>query len=121
MPIKTQTYQILLASPSDLAEERQAAAQAIHAWNAEHAVNEGIVFLPVMWETHATPQSGLRPQEVINKHLVEQCDLLIGMFWTRFGTNTGVAVSGTVEEVDQFVNTGKPALLYFLYCTSPRV
>jgi hypothetical protein len=35
------------------------------------------------------------------------------MFWTRIGTGTGVAESGTVEEIDQCVDAGKPALLYF--------
>jgi hypothetical protein len=31
----------------------------------------------------------------------------------KIGTNTGVADSGTVEEINQFVNAGKPAMLYF--------
>ena len=35
------------------------------------------------------------------------------MFWTKLGTSTGVAESGTVEEIDQFVEQQKPALLYF--------
>lgn len=35
------------------------------------------------------------------------------MFWTRLGTSTGVAESGTVEEIDQFVESDKPAMLYF--------
>jgi hypothetical protein len=35
------------------------------------------------------------------------------MFWSRLGSTTGVAVSGTVEEIDRFVEAGKPALLYF--------
>jgi hypothetical protein len=35
------------------------------------------------------------------------------MFWTKLGTNTGVAESGTVEEIDQFVAAKKPAMLYF--------
>lgn len=35
------------------------------------------------------------------------------MFWTRLGTSTGVAESGTVEEIDQFVSSGRPTLLYF--------
>ena len=113
MPIKTQTYRVLIASPSDLTEERHAAAQAIHAWNSEHVAAESVVLLPVMWETHATPQSCLRPQEAINHQLVQQCDMLIGMFWTKLGTSTGVAESGTVEEINQFVAAGKPALLYF--------
>lgn len=113
MPLKTVTYRVLLASPSDLAEERHAAEEALNAWNAQHAVAESVVLLPIMWEQHALPQSGLRPQESLNRQLVEQCDMLIGMFWTKLGTNTGVASSGTVEEIDQFVAAGKPALLYF--------
>jgi hypothetical protein len=35
------------------------------------------------------------------------------MFWTRIGTSTGVADSGTVEEIDHFVGAKKPAMLYF--------
>jgi hypothetical protein len=45
--------------------------------------------------------------------LVRGSDILIGMFWTKIGTNTGVAESGTVEEIDQFVAAKKAALLYF--------
>ena len=71
------------------------------------------ILLPVKWETHAMPQSGVRPQEAINRQIVRGSDILLGMFWTRIGTSTGVAESGTVEEIDQFVAAGKPALLYF--------
>jgi hypothetical protein len=35
------------------------------------------------------------------------------MFWTRLGSQTGVAASGTVEEIDKMVAAGRPALLYF--------
>jgi hypothetical protein len=112
MSFKSESYRVLIASPSDLPEERQAATEAINDWNAEHAVAESVVLLPVKWETHTTPQSGVRPQEAINRQLVRDCDILVGMFWTRIGTS-GVAESGTVEEIDQFVGAGKPALLYF--------
>ena len=104
---------MLIASPSDLAEERQVATEAINEWNSQHAVAEGAVLLPVKWETHATPRSGVRPQEAVNEELVQSSDILIGMFWTRFGTNTGIAESGTVEEIDQFLAASKPAMLYF--------
>ena len=39
--------------------------------------------------------------------------MLVGMFWTRLGASTGVADSGTVEEIDRIVSAGKPAMLYF--------
>ena len=113
MSFKSETYRVLIASPSDLAEERQAATEAINDWNVQHAVAESVVLLPVKWETHAIPQSGIRPQKAINRQLVQRCDILVGMFWTKLGTSTGVAESGTVEEIDQFVAAGKPALLYF--------
>src|SRR6266581_9631463 len=107
MAFRSETYRVLIASPCDLAEERQVATEAVNDWNAQHAVAEAVVLLPVKWETHATPQSGVRPQEAINRQLVNGCDILVGMFWTKIGTSTGVAESGTVEEVDQFVASGK--------------
>jgi len=113
MPFKAEIYRVLIASPSDLAEERQVATEAINEWNSQHAVAESAVLLPVKWETHATPRSGVRPQEAVNDELVHTSDILVGMFWTRFGTNTGIAESGTVEEIDQFLAAAKPAMLYF--------
>jgi hypothetical protein len=113
MSFKSDTYRVFIASPSDLEEERHAASEAINEWNAQHSAAESVVLLPVKWETHAIPKSGLRPQEAINRQLVQGCDILIGMFWTKIGTSTGVAESGTVEEIDQFVAMGKPTLLYF--------
>lgn len=113
MPFMTQTYRVLIASPSDLPEERLAATEAVNDWNALHSVAESVVLLPVKWETHATPETGVRPQEAVNRQLVDNSDFLIGMFWTKLGTDTGVAASGTVEEIDRFVRAGKPAMLYF--------
>jgi nucleoside 2-deoxyribosyltransferase len=110
---KASTYRVLIASTGDMAEERLAATEAVHEWNAQHAAAEGMVLLPVKWETHAVPTAGVRPQEAINRQLVDVCDILVGMFWTKLGASTGVAESGTVEEIGQFVGSGKPTMLYF--------
>ena len=40
MSFKSQTYRVLIISPSDLAEERQAATEAVNDWNVQHAVAE---------------------------------------------------------------------------------
>ena len=45
--------------------------------------------------------------------MVAHCDLLIGAFWTRLGTPTGAAESGTAEEIEHFREAKKPVLLYF--------
>ena len=113
MSFTANIFRVLIASPADLGEEREAATLAVNDWNAQHAAAEGIVLLPVNWETQSRPASGVRPQSAINTQLVQSCDLLVGMFWTRIGSPTGVAESGTVEEIDQFVANKRPALLYF--------
>jgi hypothetical protein len=112
MVFRPRAYRVLIALPSDMAEERQVATEAIHDWNAQYAEDESVVLLPVKWETHALPTSNTRPQAALNEQF-EACDLLVGMFWTKLGTDTGVAESGTVEEIDQFIEAEKPALLYF--------
>jgi hypothetical protein len=113
MSFTANVIRVLIASPSDLGEERKVAIETVYEWNAQHAEAESVVLLPVTWETHATPRSGVRPQAAINEQLVDQSDILIGMFWTKLGTSTGVAQSGTVEEIERFIAAGKPALLYF--------
>lgn len=113
MPFQAEVLRVFIASPSDLPEERVIACSAIDEWNALNASDEGVVLLPVKWETHATPETGGRPQEAINRQLVDDADMLVGMFWTKIGTSTGVAASGTVEEIDACVAAGKPTMLYF--------
>ena len=62
---------------------------------------------------HAAPDYGTRPQEVINRAIVDDCDLLVGVFWTRIGSSTGIADSGTLEEIERVGKAGKPIMLYF--------
>jgi hypothetical protein len=74
MAFKAEVYRVVIASPSDLTEEREIATAAINEWNAQHALAEGVVLLPVKWETHATPRAGVRPQQAINEELVTTSD-----------------------------------------------
>ncbi len=69
--------------------------------------------MPVSWETHTSPEQGVRAQALINSRVLKDCDLLIGVFWTRLGTPTGKAPSGTVEEIHEHIKDGKPAMIYF--------
>lgn len=113
MPQRGFIFRALVASPSDCAHERRLIPEVIAEWNAVHSLSNAAVIEPVLWETHSRPDLGDRPQGIINKQLVANCDLLIGAFWTRLGTPTGDAVSGTAEEIEQFRGAGKPVLLYF--------
>jgi hypothetical protein len=113
MPQRGHIFRVLVASPSDCVQERKIVPEVVSAWNAIHSFDVGAILEPVMWETHSRPELGDRPQGVINRQLIERCDLLVGTFWTRLGTHTGVAESGTAEEIEEIRSAGKPVLLYF--------
>jgi hypothetical protein len=111
---------ILIASPSDVKEEREVVTQAIYNWNASHFLETGIILNPIKWESHSYPASGNRPQAIINKQLVDSGDILVGIFGYKLGTPTGVAQSGTIEEIEEFRRAGKYIALYFSTANVPR-
>lgn len=121
MPYVATVIKVMIASPGDVQEERGIAVDVIHEWNSIHATYRGQILQPVRWETDTAPEFGDRPQEIINRQVLRDCDLLVGMFWTRLGTPTGVASSGTLEEIQEHLKAGKPAMLYFSQAPSrPR-
>lgn len=113
MSYEAKVFRVLIASPSDVHDEREIAVKTIQEWNDLNSAERQIVLLPLRWETHTAPEYGKRPQEVINRQMVDHCDLLIGAFWTRIGSPTGVADSGTLEEIERVAGQGKPVMLYF--------
>lgn len=113
MPQQGTILRVLIASPGDVQKERQAIPEVIAAWNAANSLERAVIIEPVKWESHAVPGLDGRPQGMINNQLVDICDFLVGVFWTRLGTDTGVAPSGTAEEIDEFRKANKPVLLYF--------
>lgn len=113
MSFEATVYRVLIASPGDTEEERRIIPEVINDWNASSAAATGIILMPVKWESHTSPLLGNRPQEIVNKQIVDDADLLVGIFWTRIGTQTGKYISGTVEEIQKFISCEKPAMLYF--------
>jgi len=69
----------------------------MHEWNELHATEDEISFQPMMWEFAAVPVMGDRPQAILN-HQLGDSHMLVGAFWTRIGTPTGVDISGTSEK-----------------------
>lgn len=66
-----------------------------------------VTVVPVSWSEHAYSEFGIRPQESLNKQLVEEDDPAFAMFADRLGTPTGEADPGTVEEMDVMREAGK--------------
>lgn len=111
---------VLIASPSDVSEERDIVTNSVHAWNAAHYSTTGIMLNPIRWESHSFPASGDRPQAIVNRQIVDEGDFLIGIFGNRLGTPTGKAQSGTIEEIERFRQAGKHVALYFSTANVPR-
>ncbi len=106
-------YNVMIASPGDVEPERKIVRDVIHEWNDIHSEGRAVRLAPIGWDTHSSPEMGNHPQDIINKKVLDRCDLLVGIFWTRIGTPTREHASGTVEEIEEHIKAGKPAMLYF--------
>lgn len=106
---------VFIGSPDDVAEEREAAVRVIHEWNASHSLSRRTLIEPVRMETHAQAALGAHPQAIINGQLLDRCDFLIAIFWSRLGTPTSSAESGTVQEIKEFIDRqgAENVLLFF--------
>ena len=113
MSYQAKVFNVMIASPGDVASERTIIRDVIYEWNAVHSKARNIVLLPVGWESHSSPEMGASPQEIINNQILDKCDFLVGVFWTRIGTPTTEYASGTVEEIEKHILADKPAMLYF--------
>jgi hypothetical protein len=92
---------VFVASPKDVAEERACLEDVVREINLTWSKNLGIRLELIKWETHAFPGVGTDPQAVINEQIGNDYDIFIGIIWTRFGTPTERADSGTAEEFNR--------------------
>jgi HEAT repeat protein len=107
LPI-TKTYmkqktviRLVVASPGDVRPERDLLADSvIPELNQGIADDRNVVLELVRWETDAYPGFHLDgPQALIDDILqIQNCDILIGIFWKRFGTPTQDGTTGTEHE-----------------------
>ena len=108
--MKEKCYEVFISSPSDLAKERLKIKEIVENFNGD----EDIALHAILWEKAMPTVSGIKPQKLINQELLSSADLLIGLFGLKFGSPTEEYPSGTVEEIEIFINSGKPVILYFI-------
>ncbi|MBL8870504.1 MAG: hypothetical protein JNK90_11965 [Planctomycetaceae bacterium] len=89
---------VFVASPSDVDEERNRLEEVIRELNTAWSRELGVRLDLIRWETHAYPSFGEDAQAVINDQIPNDFDVFVGLMWYRFGTPTGRAGSGTIEE-----------------------
>jgi hypothetical protein len=118
------TLRVFVASPSDVAEERNTLKRLIRD------INDVLTFLApsrnlrievIGYETDAYPDLG-SPQEVINRQIPVNYDIFIGIMWKRCGTPTKTAPSGTIEEYrrasERRKQGGLPRIMFY-FCDQP--
>ena len=113
MSFQANVLQVMIASPEEVAEERKIVTGAIYRWNDGNSAVRQLVLLPVKWETHSTPQPGSSAQTAIQHQVLDDADIVIGIFGPRVGTRSEEYVRGTVEEIKKHVAAGKAAKVYF--------
>ncbi|MCD0444305.1 hypothetical protein LO763_11795 [Glycomyces sp. A-F 0318] len=119
MAYPTLALHVLISAPGDVPTGDLAVIRrTISQWNLNFGRVVGLTALPVSWTEHAVAEFGERPQAVLNSQIVEEADMAIALFYDRLGTPTGVAESGTAEEIKVLVEAGKPVAV--LVNSAPR-
>lgn len=101
MPRHSTVLQVFVASPADVAEERAVLDTVVAELNRTWSRSLSLTFEVLKWETSTRPGFDQDPQAVINSQLPDEYDVFLGILWSRLGTPTGRATSGTVEEFER--------------------
>lgn len=108
MAYQSVTALMLVSAPSDVPDDDLATVKrTVSQWNWNTGRPTGVTVVPVSWSEHAVAEFGDRPQQVLNDQLVDDSDMAVALFADRLGTPTGVAESGTLEEIYRLVEAGK--------------
>src|SRR4051812_24579992 len=102
--VHQRVIRVFLASPSDLATERQQARDEVARFNS--TIGRLILCHIDLLGWEDTLPGYQRPQDIINKD-VDRCDLFVGILWRRFGSPTGQYSSGFEEEFRRATKRGK--------------
>lgn len=104
---------VLIASPGDTQNERNEILREISRWNGRNGETRGFILNPWFYELHATPRLGGRAQAIINQQGVDKADVVVAVFGHRLGTDTGLDVSGTAEEINRARERDRAVHVFF--------
>jgi len=114
-------YNIFLASPSDVSDERNLIESAINELNNTVCKTLNIHLDLIKWETDSYPSVGSYSQNVINEQISDY-DFFIGLMWSKIGTPTPQYKSGTIEEFNiayERYRSGKDVKILFYFSNKP--
>lgn len=113
MPKSIVRYDLLISCPGDVQGEIDLIKECVEEFNEKFSDTLGVMVQVRHWGNSSYSQSGDKPQELLNEQFVKKCDAAVAVFWTRFGTPTDRYGSGTEEEIDIMLNSGKQVFMYF--------
>lgn len=113
MPSKVTVYDLLISCPGDVGDAIKVIDDVVELFNQKYNATLNLGIRTRYWKKSSYPQSGGKPQDLLNKQFVEDCDLAVAIFKTRFGTPTDKYGSGSEEEIEIMLNAGRPVFLYF--------
>jgi hypothetical protein len=112
----TTLVRLFVSGPTDVEPYRRIAATAVHVWNHTYCGSASHCHVDLVnWYPPFEGGFGKAPQSYINP-TVDSCDLLFAIFWTRLGTETPSDKSGTVEEINRFIDACKADFTCIFYC-----
>lgn len=112
-------YDLLISCPGDVEECVNLIKEKVDNFNRSYGRNNSILVQTRYWKEDSFPESGGKPQDLLNKQIVDDSDFAVVIFWTRFGTPTENYGSGVEEEVEKMLNSNKQVFLYFLDKPTP--
>ena len=107
-------YDLLVSCPGDVVDYVDIIRECVDNFNRTIGVANNSEIVVKHWSTDSYPESGDKPQELLNKQFVRDCDAAVALFWTKFGTPTDKYGSGTEEEIEEMLSSDKQVFMYFL-------
>jgi hypothetical protein len=99
---------LLISCPGDVPiGDLHLVHNAINRWNGIYGERFGAAIIPISWGTNAAAEFGEAPQDLLNKQIVDRCDICLALFANRLGTPTASAESGTAEEIERISESGR--------------
>jgi len=100
---RTQLLKLVVASPGDVPAEREAMKEIVADLNKIIIPQFDLELRLLRWETDTWPAFHPEgPQGQVDEALqIDDCDIMVGIFWKKFGTPVKDARSGTEHELNR--------------------
>jgi len=117
---RREVIRVFVASPRDVQEERLRMPKVIESLNKTLGKLLNIIVELWRWEVDAPPAVG-EPQALIDPEL-DEADVVVVIFWNRFGLTTQAGTTGTEGEVlrslERWNQMGRPQVMMY-FCQRP--